>query len=93
MPIAVIYCRPFASAQVNYFTKNKHCEDVAAMEAIAEQVNLTAVASGAVMSHQRALLAESAVRAARKWEFEPLLRVKPHNNPSGPFAFRRTSLW
>ncbi|UOV03078.1 hypothetical protein [Pseudoxanthomonas mexicana] len=35
-------------------------------EAIAEQVNLTAVASGAVMSHQRALLAESAVRAARK---------------------------
>lgn len=40
-------------------------------EAIAEQVNLTAVASGAVMSHQRALLAESAVRAARKWEFEP----------------------
>lgn len=40
-------------------------------EAIAEQVNLTVVSTGAVMSRQRALLADSALRAARKWEFEP----------------------
>jgi hypothetical protein len=69
---------PYAAAMVGMqgtvYLVLKIGRDGKVLQAVAEQVNLTRLASGPVMSRFRALLADSALKAARGWEFEPPIR-------------------